>query len=538
MVSRAEASIPQLIVILLVGFLAGTICRVCRIPMLPGYVLAGAIIGPSGFSLIGPGDQIESLAEIGVVFLLFAIGIELSLEELRHSWREFLSIGTIQVGLCFLVVAILCQLFGIKLGAAIVVAMSVAMSSTVIVFRALTEWGYTTHPAGRRAIGILLFQDAAILPVMMWMAASERHTSTTISSAISSILLAVPLILAIPILRLIVARWIIPRLGRLRSTEIAVLFALLILTTFGYVSHLMNLPVALGALAAGITLNGNRMTKQLDALALPFRETFGAIFFISLGAYLDLHELREITGGTLILCVLCLVAKAVSLGLALRWSGLPWRSAVGLGATLFQMGELSFLLLWNGRQTGIISGGLYNALMLAAIATLMATPVLVYWGFRMIRGSVQDGQPDHKAEEDTELRKVVLIGAGPMGGHIAAYLETLGMDVCLIDQSPLNLQPFAQQGFRTICGDGREPDVLQRAEIRDAAMVVVCVPDDGVAIAIVKVARQFNPRAMIIARCRYQSHRSALELAGANYIIVEEIEAAWAVQRFLQGRWR
>jgi len=125
-----------------------------------------------------------------------------------------------------------------------------------------------------------------------------------------------------------------------------------------------------------------------------------------------------------------------------------------------------------------------------------------------------------------------------MGGHIAAYLETLGMDVCLIDQSPLNLQPFAQQGFRTICGDGREPDVLQRAEIRDAAMVVVCVPDDGVAIAIVKVARQFNPRATIIARCRYQSHRSALELAGANYIIVEEIEAAWAVQRFLQGRWR
>ena len=529
-----ESFIPQLIVILLVGILAGATCRLCRIPILPGYVLAGAIISPSAFHLIGPGNQIESLAEIGVFFLLFGIGIELSLEELRHSWREFLTNGTIQVGLCCLVIVILCRLFGIETATAIVVAMSVAVSSTVIVFRAFTEWGYTTHPAGRRAIGILLFQDAAILPVVMWMAASERHGSGAVSFAISSILLAIPLILAIPILRLVVARWIVPGLGRLRSTEIAVLFALLVLTPFGYLSYVMNLPVALGALAAGLVLNGNRMTKQLDALAQPFRETFGAIFFISLGAYLNLQELHEITVATLIFCLLCLVAKAASLVLALRWSGLAWRSAVGLGATLFQMGELSFLLLWNGRQTGIVSGDLYNALMLIAVANLMATPVLVYWGFRIIRGSVAERQPDRTASGDSELRKVVLIGAGPMGGHIAAYLETLGMDVCLVDQSPLNLQPFAQQGFRTICGDGREVDVLQRAEILDAAMVVVCVPDDGVAIAIVKAARQLNPRATIIARCRYQSHRSALERAGANCTIVEEIEAAWAVQRFLQ----
>ncbi|WP_347243498.1 cation:proton antiporter [Thermogutta sp.] len=530
-----ESSIPQIIVILLVGFLAGTICRVCRIPILPGYVLAGTIIGPSGMCLIGPGNQIEWLAEIGVVFLLFAIGIELSLEELRRSWRQCLSIGTIQVGFCLLVVAVLCRLLGFEIGTAIVVAMSVAVSSTVIVFRALTEWGYTAHPAGRRAIGILLFQDAAILPIMMWSAAIQRHGVGASSFAISAILLTIPLILAIPLLRLVVAHWIVPRLGRLRSTEIAVLFALLVLTTFGYVSHLLNLPVALGALAAGLVLNGNRMTKQLDALALPFRETFGAIFFISLGAYLNLDKLHEVTLGTLILCLLCLPAKAASLVVALRWSGLPWRSAVGLGAALLQMGELSFLLLWNGRQSGIVSGGLYNALMLVAVATLMATPILVYWGFRLVRGSVLEGQPNRRPGGESQLRKVVLIGAGPMGGHIAAYLETLGMDVCLIDQSPVNLQPFAQQGFRTICGDGRDTDVLQRAEILDATMVVVCVPDDSVATAIVKTARQLNPQATIIARCRYQSHRIALERAGANCIIVEEIEAAWAVQRFLQG---
>jgi len=539
------ALVYDLFVILAVGLISGIVSKRLGFSMLVGYLLAGAVVGQGGFGLVAEdAEEIEHLAHAGALLLLFAIGIEFSLEEVVRLSRYFFVGGSIQMMLVATPVALACILFaelidaehGVSFRSALLIAAGTALSSTVLVFRALAEWGETASPQGRRTIGILLFQDVALVPLMLLvplLAGKEQGPQVWayLLLALNSILF----VAAVLVLRKVFARWVVPMLSNLRSVELVILFGLIVLVGFCLGAAAAGLPPALGAFAAGLALSGNRLTGQVDALILPYRESFGVVFFVSLGTLLDPSVLMEEPLLLIIALLGVLVVKAGGATVALRATGLPWRAAAGMGLGLVQLGELSFVLLSASLHEGVITELDYNRMLFVAMGTLILTPQLLKLGLRWARGlppaeyeaKVQRGHLPPVPQE------AIVIGLGPVGRQAASQLEIMGIDVCLIDLSAVNLHAHAQQGFRTVSGDARDPEVLDRADAAHCRLAVVCVPEDQVALQIVKTLCRLNPRCAVVVRCRYQSNTSALEKAGAQSVVSEEVEASGALLRLL-----
>ena len=529
--------VRALFIILAAGLLAGVVSKRLGLSTLVGYVLAGAVIGHGGLGLVAEDiEEIEYLAQAGALLLLFAIGIEFSLEELARLSRFFVVGGTIQMLLVAAPVGMACVLFGVSWESTLLIAAATALSSTVLVYRALTEWGETASPQGRRAIGILLFQDVALVPLMLVVPllagrGQELGKWAYLLLAMNSVLF----VAAVPVLRKVIARWGVPFLGNLRSVELVILFALIVLVGFCLVANIAGLPPALGAFAAGLVLNGNRLTGQVDALILPYRESFGVVFFVSLGTLFDPRILME---SPVLLCaavLAVLVLKAGAATVALRVTRLPWHAAAGMGLGLAHLGELSFVILSEGHHANLISDLNYDRMLFVAIGTLALTPQLLKAGLQWTRRWPQaDRVPhDRRGVLWSSPKEAIVIGIGPIGRQAASQLETMGVDVCLIDLSPVNLHAYAQQGFRTVSGNGSDPEVLERAEAVHALLAVVCVPDDRIALQIVKSLCRLSPQCAVIVRCRYQSNKSALEKAGAQSVVIEEVEASGALLRLL-----
>lgn len=531
------AFIHDLLIVLTSGLVAGVVCKRLGFSMLVGYLLAGAVIGRGGLGLIAEDPhEIEQLAHAGALLLLFAIGIEFSLDELVRLSRHFLIGGSLQMLLVSAPVALACRLFGVPWPVALLIGTATALSSTVIVFRTLTEWGETATHRGRRAIGILLFQDVALVPLMLLVPLlAGRQQDAEFWAFLRLALNSVLFVGIVLLLRAVFARWAVPVLGNLRSVELVVLFGLIVLVGFCLGAHVAGLPPALGALAAGLALSGNRLTGQIDALILPYRESFGVVFFVSLGTLLDLSVLPAAPWLMLAALAAVLAVKALAAAIALRATGLRWASAAGMGLGLAQLGELSFILLSEGMHVGLLDSITYNRMLLIAIGTLILTPPLLRIGLG--RAPSEKTAIDGRARPDRRLsrpRSAIVVGVGPIGRQAGSQLETMGVDVCLVDLSPVNLYPYAQQGFRTIAGDARQADVLDRAGAADCRLAVVAVPDDQAAGSIVRAVRATNPTCTIIVRCRYQAGTAPLEKAGASFVISEEAQVATAVLELLK----
>ena len=293
--------------------------------------------------------------------------------------------------------------------------------------------------------------------------------------------------------RFVLGRWIVPLLASFRSTELVVLFALAVLGGAGFGAYALQLPPAFGAFAAGLVLSGNRLTAQIDALVLPLRETFAAVFFVSLGTLMQFGILWKepllCVGGLIGVVLLKTGAAAV----ALRWIGLNWRTAAGMGLGLAQMGEFSFILLSVALRQEAIVETTYQRMLFFALGTLILTPQLLKTGLRWA-----DVQLDRELEGTRPIglpassRQALVIGAGPIGCQLVSQLELGGIDVCLVDLSPVNLHAFAQQGFHTVAGDATDTAVLRRADAAACSLALVTVPKDAVARQIVKSIRRVN----------------------------------------------
>lgn len=528
----------DLLLVLGAGLVSGAICRRLGISMLVGYLVAGAVIGHGGVALVPVETQeLEYLARAGALLLLFSIGIEFSLEELMGLGRYFLVGGSLQMLLVALPVAGAEMLLGMELRPAILIGAAAALSSTVLVFKALEEWGQAGSPHGRRGIAILLFQDVALVPLMLLVplltGAGDRPTvGLFLLLAVKSALF----VAAVLGVRVVIARWGVPLLAGLRSVELIVLFALTVLGCACLGAYWIGLPPALGALAAGVMLAGNRLSGQIDALILPYRETFAAVFFVSLGTLMRLDLLVHDPIVPVVGLIAVVVLKTFAAAVPLRLLGLSWRSAVGMGLGLAQLGELSFVLLSEGATQGVLSPLVYNRMLFIALGTLIATPELLKRGLQWAEGTSQiEYEPaGGKARIDSRMTRALVVGAGPIGSQIASQLEMGGFEVCLIDLSPVNLHPFAQQGFATRAGDARDPDTLRHAGVEQCRLVVVTVPDDSIARQVVLTIRESNAECTILVRCRYLGNAAGIRRAGADAVVSEESVATIAMLELVE----
>lgn len=529
----------EVLLILTAGLAAGLVCKRIHTPTLIGYMLIGTVIGSGGFGLLPARTvEVDHLAEVGVFLLLFTIGLEFTLDELIRLGRHLLVGGGVQMLLVAGPLAGALCVGGLAWQAAVIVGGAAAFSSTVLVFRTLAEWGQTDSPAGRRTIGILLFQDAALVPLLMAVPLLTRDAAQmTVGDYLRLLAASVGFVVAVIWLRGLLKTRVVPALAGYRSVELVILATLVLLVSVTFAAHGLGLPPAVGAFAAGLMLSGNRWTKQIDALVLPFRETFAAVFFVGLGMKLDPLVLAQqplvATAGLLGLIVL----KALAATIALRLTQLPWRTAFGMGIGLAHVGEFAFALGALALAAGLLDGAQTQLFIGVGLASLMLSPVLLTFGIRLAREELPESAAA-AAEAQAPLPlgpKALVIGIGPVGGRLAALLETTGRDVTVLDRNPLNLHSFAQAGFRCVAGEATETEILYRADADLASAVIVCVPHDDDALGITRAVRQLNRHCRLVVRCRYQGNVPGLAKAGADRVVSEEREAVTALERALLG---
>jgi CPA2 family monovalent cation:H+ antiporter-2 len=532
-----QTLIQDLLIILSAGLIAGLVCRWLQASVLIGYLVVGALLGHGVLGwVLDEGHQLEHFAEAGVFLLLFSIGLEFSLDDLKRLGKNLVVGGAVQMALVAIPVTAALVGFSMSIQSAALIGAAVAFSSTVLVFKAMSQWGLAEKPHGRRAIGILLFQDAALVPLLLLVplltgSGDQPGLVDYLMLAGTSVLF----VMSVLSLRLALSKWLIPKLASYRSPELVILFTIVSLGCVTLAAYRVGLPPAVGAFAAGLIFNGNRWTKQIDALVLPFRETFAAVFFVGLGLIFDprLFWDQPLLMGGAIIGVIAL--KTIAATIALKLTGLTWGRSLGMGIGLAHVGEFAFVLVLLGLESGVISELNYQRVVAIAVGSLILTPMLMKAGLRLIKDDGLSDEPLRNLKASSQIsNKAAIVGAGMIGRRLASQLETSGMDVCLVDLSPINLHPFASEGFRTVTGDASESDILHLADVHDCRLVVVCVPNDETATQVVRSIRKLNRTTKLVVRCRYQANVRTLRGLGVDCIVAEETEASLALLRALE----
>ena len=504
------------------------------LPNIVGFLLTGVIIGPHGFQLIQSVDQVESLAEIGVVLLLFTIGLEFSLETILSVQRRVVWAGLLQVVLTTLVVLAVARLLGASVEVGLFYGFLVSLSSTAIVLRIYHDRGEINSLQGRLASGLLLFQDLCVVPMMLLL-------PVLAGSGQDSIFLIV-WVLAKSLITLVVIVWtarkLLPRLlhqvALLRNREIFVLFVVLVCFGTAWLTSESGLSLALGALVAGLVISESELSHQIVADILPLRDCFSGIFFISIGMLLNLGLLSQDFRITLLELLLMIGIKSMVLFAVFWWLYRSIRLGVVLGLGLAQIGEFSFVLAKAGINFKLLSPADGQIFLAASILSMMATPFLIQWahawafGFEGLFKDIGFNRSTSGAANETASATghVIVVGYGLNGQNLARVLKEVSIPYRVLEMDP-DLVRSAKAGGEPISfGDGTRPELLQQVGIDMARILVVAISDPAATARLVSQARRLRTDLYIIVRTRYVAEIDHLYRLGANQVIPEEFETS------------
>ena len=504
-----------------------------RLPPVVGLLLTGVLIGPSGLGLIPEAEAVEVFAEIGVVFLLFSIGLEVSLERLREIRRPFFLGGSLQAGGTILLAAVLGSAFGLPWRQAVFFGFVFALSSTAIVLKLYNERREMESPQGKVVLGVLLFQDFLIVPMIIItpvLAGTVEASAGAIALRFGLGVLAVGLVF-------VTARYLMPKvlyyIVRTRIREVFVLGALFVCLGLAFFTESLGFSLALGGFLAGIIISESHYSHQVVADMTPFRDLFTSIFFVSIGMLFDLgftfSHLPLVLGLTLLVFLLKASTGAVAV-LALRF---PPRVMALVALGLAQIGEFSFVLLNVGRGQGLVEAAAYQALIAVAVLTMLATPALIAVapaiGMRLPRGlSRQVPEAEFSPEPDgkSPRKHVVVVGYGHNGRTLAKVLEEAHIRYAVIELNGDTVEKGLAEGKPMIFGDSTRQEILEHAGIEHAQVVVFAISDMEAVRRSLTLARRLNPTVYILVRTRQVTEIEELHRCGADEVIAEEFESA------------
>jgi CPA2 family monovalent cation:H+ antiporter-2 len=502
-----------------------------RLPSVVGFLVVGAIAGPGMLGLVNDPDSVRDLAELGVVFLLFEIGLELPIERIRSVWRPVLLGGGFQVSMTVLAVTLCGTLFGLAWPSALVIGAGVAMSSTAIVLRLLSDEGQIDAPGGQLAVAILLLQDLAIVPFLLSvpLLAGDAKDLSEIGWAVGRMCLALGFVgfsvwFLVPRL--------LDRVAQNRGGELFSLLALLIVLGSALTAEALGLTLAIGAFLAGVAASGSPYAHQLFSEVVPLRGVLLGIFFTAIGMFFSPAQVAE-APGTLILDVLAImlgktVIVVVAGMLVLRRS---LRVSLEAGLSLAQMGEFSFVLLGVAGEAGLIEPLIHQRFIAASIVTLLFSPFLIRYA-PAIASAISErlnhpgaSIPDVEDEGDSRER-VVVIGYGPAGQTLIRLLRSLDVPYIAVDTNPSAALEASRTGEPVIYGDATRPQVLRHLKVWEARLVAVAISDPLATRRIVSRIRAMAPTTSILARTRYVREVDRLSMAGADVVVAEEFEGS------------
>jgi monovalent cation:H+ antiporter-2, CPA2 family len=528
---HAPAYLAPLALIFLAALGAAYVLHRLRQPPLIGFLLAGALLGPFGLGLVRDVAIVEALAELGVVLLLFTIGLELSLSNLKRLGRIVWFAGSIQVTVTIALVLGVALLGRYPVSRGLFFGYLVALSSTAIVLKLLMDRREVDSPHGRALVGILIFQDLAVAPMLLslpFFASGGAGGFATFLPAFAKTLLTGAALV-------VVARFVIPRfigaLAGTRQKEIFVVAVLFLVLGSALATSWAGLSAALGAFLAGLMLSESEYGHQAMADVSGFRDAFNAVFFVSIGMLFDPRVIVEEPVPVAVLLGLILIWKTIAGAAAVLPLGYGVRIGVVVGLSLAQIGEFSFVLLRQGLAAGLINATLYQTFLAAAIVTMMATPFLSEASHAMALRIGRGDVPRRRAPEQVPEGLILVIGYGHMGQTVARVLERANAPFRIIDLDPVRVKKGLRQRMPIEYGDSTNDIVLRRAGIQKARAVIVLISDARALQQTVKHCRSLAPRIFILARARYVAEIPAFSAAGADEVVAEEFETSLEIAR-------
>ena len=500
-------------------------------PPLIGFLVAGALLGPHGLRLVRDVRQVEALAEIGVVLLLFTVGLELSLPNLRRLGKIVWGAGPIQLfGTVALATAVTIPL-GVPIPRGVFAGYLIALSSTAIVLKLLVDRRELDAPHARFLVGILIFQDLAVVPMMVSipLLAGKSLAGAGIALAFGKTALTVAILLVAA--RTIVP-WLLARVAGTRQKEIFLVAVLSLVLGTALVTSWAGLSLALGAFLAGLVLSESEYGHQALADVSPFRDAFSAIFFVSIGMLFDPGTVLARPGPVVVGLALVLAGKSALGALPVLLFGYGTRVATIVGISLAQIGEFSFVLLRQGQAAGLVDRDFEQAFLATAIVTMIATPLLSEWSFRVGPILAQRSQTMRKidlerpAGELVAAGHVVVIGFGHMGETLGRVLARAKVPFRILDLDPRRVASGRQKGLPIEYGDATNDVVLRRAGIAKARAAIVLLSDPRAARGAIRHCRTIAPGLYLLVRARYLSEIPELSALGADEVVAEEFETS------------
>ncbi len=526
-------SLPLILILLISSVFAVAIFRAFNLPAMLAYFLVGLALGPHTFGLLPDSEASREFAEFGIVFLMFSIGLEFSLPQLYAMRKKVLGLGGGQVVVTLIVTMAISNLAGLSWPAAFVIGAALAMSSTAIVSKILAERIDLNSRQGRLSIGVLLFQDIAVVPMLVLIPALGMANSNLAN------VLGIALLKAVAMLALLftVGKWLINPWFNLvagqRSRELFVMNVLMVTLLLAYATKLAGLSYALGAFIAGMLISETRFRYQVESDISPFRDILLGLFFISVGMLLNLEQIYQNFSLILLILFGFIIMKALIVAAIVRASKYEAGVAIRTAVILAQAGEFSFVILALGAEHTLISGAALQSVLAAALLSMVIAPFLIQINGKIARklvGSYNRNSSNivEKIEESSKHLQdhVVICGYGRSGQYLGRFLREENIPYIALDIDPARVLEAAAAGENVMFGDAARRVVLHAAGCERAKALIISYADNRAAMKILHIAQESYPQLPVIVRTVDDSHMEQLRAAGAAEVVPEILEGS------------
>lgn len=537
--------VPLLIniaVALVVAFIGGVIARRIGMPTIAGYLLAGIAIGPFTPGFVGDTETISQLAELGVIFLMFGVGLHFSLKDLWRV-RSIAIPGAIgQIAFATFLGFSLSRLWGWSVSAGIILGFAISIASTVVLLRGLTDNGLLNTPHGQATVGWLVLEDLATVLILVLMPTLANSASGFDWGALGLTLLkAAGFVLLVMFAGTRLIPWILMRIAHTRSRELFILAILAIALGIALgAAEIFGISLALGAFVAGVVVSESPLSHQVGADVLPFRDAFAVLFFVSIGMLVNPIYLYQNIGPVLALTGLIVIAKPITtilMGLIFPW---PARTTLVVSAGLSQIGEFSFIVGQAGMALGLLDRSQYSLILAGALVSIMLNPLMFRFigpveqklrGFpRIWRLLDRQRQPLPQAPVSIEDH-VVIVGYGRVGRQIVSLLGEMGIPCLVVEADAERAEQLSQKQVPVLYGDAANSEVLSHAGLTRARALVIAGPDEDASALVVTTARDLAPDLPIIARAASEEGTKHLAKLGAHDVIHPELDGSLQIVR-------
>lgn len=499
-----------------------------------GYLCAGIVVGPFTPGFVTDSELSHQFAEIGVILMLFGIGLRFSLNELVAVWRVAVPGALIQSALSTAMLTFMLHFLGWDWGTGVVLGLAISVSSTVVMVRVLGDYHDLHTPIGHIAIGWTVVEDLLTVTILLLLPIIVASDGLSASQIIPALGIAGVKVIGLGLIMVVLGRWIIPwvleHIERTQSREFFTLAVLVLALGIAVLSaQAFGMSMALGAFLAGLAVGRSEFASRAAGDALPMRDAFTALFFVSIGMLFDPKSL--LTSPWLLTSVLAvvLIGKPLAAWLTVRLLGRPNRTAVPIAAVLAQVGEFSFILGIVARDLGVIGNDAWNALVAVAIISIAANPSIYRFGWFLATPAIN---PSPSAATDKRPvinpQHCILVGYGPVGRLIYGILVSRGIIVTVVELNLATVRHLKKEGIPAFYGDAQRSDTLEEVDLATASSLILSIDSDNT-VDIVRHARAINSEVRILVRCSHLRNAAALRRAGADVIAAGEGEVAVAL---------